>query len=928
MRTKSAQVSGILASPIHTARVEVDVRNAGDSAEWSLHSLSGITPSMIESVEITESVDAHATATVMVRRQLGRRSLAPLTAGGNNPLATSSSDPVLEVGRRIIIRAGVQPGDGDVSLVTPMEVFRGYIDEIDWSEDPVRVSCSDATAKLRDTFIEWERVYGLCTGVYATKGAYIWRSQGDAKVLAVGDLVVPSKLNANGHFYRVTAAASAQATVEPTWPTGGGSTVVSGGVTLTESGSTSNTGLAVESIMQQIIDDNGLSSLFTLYTPTSPSWVVRPFIQSRESVLDALETLSQQLGWLLKYKWDNGTSAFRLTLYAPDRAAIASSKTISLLEEEDFTATKAVAEVRNAIRVVYGDRSSRDAEGLKTRIVVEVTDATSITKYGRRFMEIGEAEASNIDTITEATQLANAVLSDLKDPVLPMEIGCAVDPYMELGDLVTVQADGLRLGSDQTLAIAARTDTYEATASRSKFSLRGKPSAGVLNWLMKDTRIAEPVHLLTPGGQTSITKTITSIIGGARMEIVSEAEGSAKLAEQFEFHVSPTAAFTPGPTTLKGAGQINVVEVVNLVPGKTYYGKWVPFGYNAAQKVLGAPSVEQSFVAGRAKTGHYDSGSTQSHLPLNGNFEHASDDLASAPPDHWQVVTRPTESTEEWGSAGSVYYGEDFTTKGRYLELRAHASKRGNIMSSPFEVRRGSRAVNLYLSIMRTGASAASGKDLIIDIEGYSDAAMANLKINYSITLSGDGGGPYPSLSTWYDVAIDVTGTTGAFTSSVNFLRIGLRRGTTGDNSFAWRVGDVYFQESDFKNIKADAGNITALTASSIAIDAWTAPTFGTNWANYGGGTNNLNAGYYIDPMGRIHLRGLITRSSGGAAAFTLPSGYRPSKTAWFNQPNSVGTDKWVAVNSNGDVHIATFGGNYSGFVDILSLDGIYFDTR
>lgn len=68
---------------------------------------------------------------------------------------------------------------------------------------------------------------------------YAWRTGVTRKV---GDYGAPS--TRNGHYYRVTAVAGADANgyaavggSEPTWPTGGGSTVVDGSVTWTEQGS-------------------------------------------------------------------------------------------------------------------------------------------------------------------------------------------------------------------------------------------------------------------------------------------------------------------------------------------------------------------------------------------------------------------------------------------------------------------------------------------------------------------------------------------------------------------------------------------------------------------------------------------------------------------------------------------------------------------
>lgn len=905
MITKSAQVSAYLANPTHTAALRVFVANSSGTLKHVATLVPGADPTI--SVEIEESVDDHRHCTITLQRQLGFHSLAPLIDN------LTAGQPATALARKVVIDVAIQPAGGDPTL-SSIDTFNGYIDRIEWPDDMMVLQCSDQSAKLRDTFIERERVYGLCTGAYATKGAYIWSNKSDWPALAVGDLVLPSKLNANGHFYRVTAAASPQLTAEPVWPTGGGSTVVSGGVTLTESGSTSTTGIAVETIMQQILNDNGLSA-FTLSVPVSPSWIITPYLQQRESVLDALTVFAEQIGWNLRFS----KSTFALTLSAPDRAATVAVKTIAATEEVEFSELAIdITEVRNVIAGIYGDASSRDGEGAPTRIRREVSDATSIAKYGRRFMEISEASNSNIDSASEMDQMINAVLADLKEPQAVASLSFPVDPYLELGDLIQLPADSLRFQATQKLAIVAMRDRYEAKGQRTTIALAGQPVARRIGWLAMDTRVSDdPGHQLQLLDTQGPAVTITPTIGGARTGVSGTVFTKTPRGQGFEVHISDTAGFTPSSATMVASGEQASTEVAQLVPNKTYHTKLVPYVYNASRKVYGCPSVEQSFVAGRAKAGHYDASSTQSHLPLNGNFEHALDDLTTAPPDHWQVQTRPSETTEAWGSGGSVYYGSD-STKGRYIELRASATQRGNIVSSPFEVRRGCRLFSLYVSIMRTGSSAVSGKDLIVDIELYNDAALSSLVANNSIVFSGDSAGPYPSLSTWYDA--EGSYSPGSVTNA-NFAVVKLRRGTTGDNSFAWRVGDVYLVESDFAAFRAKSATLDA-----IVVDSFTAASFATNWGDTGGAYQTT--GYMKDPMGFVHLRGQpkITTSTLTSTIFTLPAGSRPSKTEQFTVRMGTGALSYVEIDTSGNVgYAASGGGVLADAQSALTLAGITF---
>lgn len=102
-------------------------------------------------------------------------------------------------------------------------------------------------------------------------------------------------------------------------------------------------------------------------------------------------------------------------------------------------------------------------------------------------------------------------------------------------------------------------------------------------------------------------------------------------------------------------------------------------------------------------------------------------------------------------------------------------------------------------------------------------------------------------------------------------------------------------------------------------------PSFGgQTWQNYGGGFST--AGFYRDPFGRVHLRGLVkivaAENDPECAVFTLPPGYRPAESTVFA---SLAENKFVRVSVYEDLGevdpeaVPTGGGNF------LSLDGISF---
>jgi len=100
------------------------------------------------------------------------------------------------------------------------------------------------------------------------------------------------------------------------------------------------------------------------------------------------------------------------------------------------------------------------------------------------------------------------------------------------------------------------------------------------------------------------------------------------------------------------------------------------------------------------------------------------------------------------------------------------------------------------------------------------------------------------------------------------------------------------------------------------ANTSWTAPTLTNSWVNYGNGFQT--ASYMKDAAGFVHLRGLIKNGTAAAAAFTLPSGFRPAMTLIYSVYSNAAPGR-VDIETSGQV-IPEAGG--TGYVP---LDGIIF---
>ena len=109
-------------------------------------------------------------------------------------------------------------------------------------------------------------------------------------------------------------------------------------------------------------------------------------------------------------------------------------------------------------------------------------------------------------------------------------------------------------------------------------------------------------------------------------------------------------------------------------------------------------------------------------------------------------------------------------------------------------------------------------------------------------------------------------------------------------------------------------------TPPAINGITWTAPTLLNSWVNFG--SPFTPAGYYKDPTGRVHLRGLVkSGSSASAIIFTLPAGFIPANTHVFAAVSNEAICD-LRVDTSGNVFA-----NAGGSTTWVSLDGISFTT-
>lgn len=653
MRTLSAQSQKALDSGSYRVKTRVSVKNAAGVFK-QLDVYCRFDP--FDSAEWGDDVDASCvSATIRLKQESHLFSLAPLLETSPINLdfdPAGAASPLIAVGREIKLETavcplGIEPASGDWTLD-----FHGYIDRWTGDGSALTLDCRDLTAKLIDAYIEKERVYAFGNLGIAGSGFRIWEPNTEYQD---DEPAIPTTANLSEHFY--LAAAGTSGTNEPVWPTSG--TVADNTVTWTREDATSDAGKPVEYVMQEILNDT-VSSPPTLNVPVSPSWNIGPYEQDRVPAFDAVRALAEQIGWDARYRWDAGSSTFKFTLFEPDRAKVAVDRTFSKQAylSVDRLAVD-IAGIRNAIRVIYSDSADLDLAGYPKRKVIEVTSATSITAYGRRFMEISEDSNSNIDTSTEATDLANAVLSDLATPNAELEVTDFYMPFVELGDLYRFSANGRHFSSNQDLAVVGYRHSLSGGTHKTSLTCRGKPSGGYKKWHSKAAHpAAKQAHRFASfDATTKPTLTVEGTIGGLKLQWPIAKQKLSKF-DEVEWHVSTSSSFTPDGTTLVGITKAEHYEVQGLVPGKTYYVRAVPRGRNDSRPVFGQATAAVAAEVSRANAAHLVTDVDWGSIPLNGAFETQTD--PDAPPDHWAMYagtwdSHVTKKDDNSGVSGSGY---------------------------------------------------------------------------------------------------------------------------------------------------------------------------------------------------------------------------------------------------------------------------------
>lgn len=261
-------------------------------------------------------------------------------------------------------------------------------------------------------------------------------------------------------------------------------------------------GVAIETIMAQVLAADPVFGTPTLFTPVSPGFVVAnagTAKQAKKSVLEALQQdFALAIGWVCRYVWDNGTDQPRLTFFDVNRAKTVADDSFAPTEYQDITGLQVDdSQVRNKIVGTY-----YDVAGTKHSRTVQ--NATSQGKYGVKYMEINLAVGDPIDTDAEMDTMLNAASNDLSEPLTTQEMKTLYYWPVQLGDLYTFVQNTIHYDSDQKLAVVGYAHHAENGEIWTTMQCRGTVIGAYHAWFRRGTGASGTTEILPVIQQVSV----------------------------------------------------------------------------------------------------------------------------------------------------------------------------------------------------------------------------------------------------------------------------------------------------------------------------------------------------------------------------------------------------------------------------------------
>ena len=238
--------------------------------------------------------------------------------------------------------------------------------------------------------------------------------------------------------------------------------------------------VAIQTVLQQILNDNGFSSV-TLYDESSVVFLVEEYTPADVSLMAALNTLAQLAGCTVRYEYGGSPEVLRLSLIAPNRAATAGDEAYTLAPSEYYAVPKATLDltpVRNWIRTSYWDDAAADT------LTITTENTTSQTRYAgiKRKLLIDLAKNTYFNTSARVSTFNDAVLSDLEYARFEHQYETPGFWIAELGDYAKLTANGVHYSTDQYGAVNSIRHVLQGGTMRTTLAIGGQPAGRYKTW--------------------------------------------------------------------------------------------------------------------------------------------------------------------------------------------------------------------------------------------------------------------------------------------------------------------------------------------------------------------------------------------------------------------------------------------------------------
>lgn len=814
--------------------------------------------------------------TIILKREVDGWSLAPEVASSPINEESGTGFPFLQKGyTQIQVQTATLPMDGPQPVSGDwVNVFHGVLCGVSTGSGTLELLCRDLGEYLMRTFIEQEREYGSDVGVALLTvlndiicdnytGLPRWEAN---TAYVVGDVVLPTPgPGRTGRSYIVDSITTGTSgATEPTWPSPTGS-VVDGGVTW-------EVNALVPGTPPRMIGD--------------ADWDLGRFLQKCDPLFFALETLAMQIGWALRYRWDEDSGdppgVSKYTLYSPDRDSLSSVYTLNEYQvRADPRLRSSTDEIRNAVEVPYLDKNDLDPGGNpKPKVALvdagnNAVAAASEEKHGRRFMRYAPGAGANIDTAAEAERLALAAVLDLAD-MADCEVDTAYLHFLQLGDAVTLPADGVNYDTEQVLSIVAIGWQVMDGRASTTLSLRTRPQVAGLGWQKRASLsgvAGGPVPMEGPDAVENLV--VSETAGGFTLAFTRPTRGRA--VKDLELHLSTSASFTPDDSTFWAQGDQDAFVVTDLEPGTTYYAQVVP---KDMRRNRGAASDEVEFTTRYVEPRTLQPFVEVGSLIPNDSFEAQND--PTAPPDTWSM----TSGT--WGTTADV--STTALSGGRSVKFNASQT---NVLASRYVVARPGEVYAFMAWAYRTTLPGVNLARIYLDFVDGSFSVVSGGTFSKTIAVA--------ATTTWEMLSEVATAPAGT-----RYLRMRLEQENTVNQDIYWDAARVAYARTVMETSKVVGGS---------------GGSFGTLWSNVGGAY--ATAEIFKGAHDVVHLQGRVQKTGTAPAAGAtiisgLPSGYRPAAEMTYAVPTDSGIGV-VTITAAGSVLYQSGGHAW------LSLDGITF---